>query len=263
MIGTPCFGGQVSSIYAFSLLQLQQACARRGVNLGYLLQSGDSLITRARQTIVTHFLSETEGTHLLFVDSDIGFEPDQVFRMMDFDADFTAAAYPVKAIDWAMIPAAVSAGRAPLESATLSYVLEGDLAQGPVSRQGFLKARYAGTGFLMIRRAALVAMIERYPDLRYRSEHKANDAYEGNPWRSALFNCMIDPATSTYLSEDFSFCRRWTDMGGEIWVDLTSKLNHVGPVTFHGNLRARVDFPAEEPNAGSAAQPADGSARQS
>lgn len=245
MVGTPCFGGQVSSIYAFSLLQLQQACAGRGVNLGYLMQSGDSLITRARQTILTHFLSETEGTHLLFVDSDIGFEPEQVFRLMDFDADFTAAAYPVKAIDWSLVPAAVSAGRAPLESATLSYVIEGDLSQGLVSRQGFLKARYAGTGFMMIRRAALVAMIERYPELRYRSEHKANDPFDGNPWRSALFNCMIDADSSTYLSEDFSFCRRWTDMGGEIWVDLTSKLNHVGSTTFHGDLRARVDFPPE------------------
>src|SRR5271157_4840807 len=99
-IGTPCFAGQVSTIYAFSLLQLQQACSRRRVNLGFLMKSGDSLITRVRQSILTHFLSETKATHLLFVDSDIGFKPEQVFRLLDFDADFTAAAYPVKAIDW-------------------------------------------------------------------------------------------------------------------------------------------------------------------
>jgi hypothetical protein len=244
VIGTPCFGGQVSTAYAFSLLQLQQECTRRGVNLGFLMQPGDSLITRARQTILTHFLSETKGTHLLFVDSDIGFQPEQVFRLLEFDADLTAAAYPVKAIDWSMIPAAVAAGRTPLESATLSYVVEGDLSHGLAARQGFVKSRYAGTGFMMIRRAALETMIERYPELRYRSEHKANDPLEGNPWRSALFNCMIDSETSTYLSEDFSFCRRWTDIGGEIWVDLTSKLDHIGPVTFHGNPAARVDLPS-------------------
>jgi hypothetical protein len=259
MIGTPCFGGQVSTIYAFSLLQLQQACARRGVNLGYLMQAGDALITRARQTIVTHFLSETQGTHLLFIDSDIGFEPEQVFRLLDFDADFTGAAYPVKAIDWSQIPAAVQAGRTPLESATLSYVVEGELSNGLISRQGFVKARYAGTGFLMIRRAALESMIEHYPKLRYRSEHKANDPFEGNPWRSALFNCMIDPETSTYLSEDFSFCRRWTSMGGEIWVDLTSKLDHVGSMVFRGNLAARVDLP-REPEEPAKPEPPDDSA---
>ena len=72
-----------------------RSCVRRGVNLGYLMKSGDSLITRARQSILTHFLSETKATHLLFVDSDIGFEPEQVFRLLDFDADVTAAAYPV------------------------------------------------------------------------------------------------------------------------------------------------------------------------
>jgi len=245
-IGTPCVAGQVSTIYAFSLLRLQQACARRGVNLGYLMKSGDSLITRARQSILTHFLSETKATHLLFVDSDIGFEPEQVFRLLDFDADFTAAAYPVKAIDWSLMPAAVAAGRMPLESATLSYLVEGEQSHGLVTRHGFVKARYAGTGFMMIRRAALEAMVEHYAELRYRSEHKAHDPFEGNPWRSALFNCMIEPETSTYLSEDYSFCQRWTDMGGEIWVDLTAKLEHVGLMTFHGDLAARVDLPTEE-----------------
>jgi len=244
-IGTPCFGGQVSTIYAFSLLRLQQSCVRRGVNLGYLMKSGDSLITRARQSILTHFLSETKATHLLFVDSDIGFEPEQVFRLLDFDADVTAAAYPVKAIDWSMMPAAVAAGRTPLESATLSYVVEGEHSHGLVTRQGFVKARYAGTGFMMIRRAVLEAMVERYAELRYRSEHKAHDPFEGNPWRAALFNCMIDSQTSTYLSEDYSFCKRWTDMGGEIWVDLTAKLDHVGMMTFHGDLAARVDLPSD------------------
>lgn len=242
MVGTPCFGGQVSTLYAFSLLRLQQECARRGVNLGYLMQAGDSLITRARQTLLTHFLSETKATHLLFVDSDIGFEPEQVFRLLDFDADFTAAAYPVKAIDWSLMPAAVQAGRTPLESATLSYVVEGELSHGLVSRQGFVKARYAGTGFMMIRRAALERMVGHYPELQYRSEHKGNDPFEGNPWRSALFNCLIDPETSTYLSEDFSFCHRWAAMGGEIWVDLTSKLQHVGSMVFQGDLSARFDL---------------------
>ena len=43
----------------------------------------------------------------------------------------------------------------------------------------------------------------------------------------------------TYLSEDFAFCKRWTDMGGEIWADLNSKLTHVGPMTFHGDLSSQ------------------------
>jgi hypothetical protein len=56
---------------------------------------------------------------------------------------------------------------------------------------------------------------------------------------------MIEPETSTYLSEDYSFCKRWTDMGGEIWVDLTAKLDHAGLMTFRGDLAARADLPPE------------------
>jgi hypothetical protein len=61
----------------------------------------------------------------------------------------------------------------------------------------------------------------------------------GNPHRFALFECMIDPATGTYLSEDFAFCKRWTDIGGEIWADLDSRLDHVGPSVFHGDVSSQ------------------------
>lgn len=246
MVGTPCFGGQVTSLYTGSVLKLQQTCLQRGLDLGFLLQSGDSLVTRARQTIVAHFLSHTQATHLLFIDADIGFEPEQVFRLLHFDADVTAAAYPLKQIGWEIMPAAVQAGREPLESATLDYVLEGETTNGLITRDGFVKARYAGTGFLMIRRAALLAMIARYPELQYAREHKANDPLAGSPWRAALFNCIIDQATGTYLSEDYSFCKRWTEMGGEIWVDYKSRLQHIGPMIFRGDMAARVDLPPEQ-----------------
>ena len=189
------------------------------MDFGFLLQAGDSLITRARQTLVTHFLDKPDATHLLFVDADIGFEPEQVFRLVNFGADVTGAVYPLKRIDWSLMRGAVEAGRTPLESATLSYVVKSDTRNGLVTRDGFVKSLYVGTGFLLVRRSALIAMLEHYRELRYAHEHKAGDTMEGSPWRCALFNCMIDEATDTYLSEDYSFCRRWTDMGGEIWVE--------------------------------------------
>ncbi len=244
VIGTPCFGGQVSWLYTISLLKLQQAFTQRGWNIGFLLQAGDALVTRARQTIVCHFLDNPAATHLLFIDADIGFEPEQVIRLLEFGADMTAGVYPVKQINWDLMAGAVQAGRKPLESATLSYVVERDTTTADVIvRDGFVKSRYAGTGFLMIRRSAIEAMIDHYPELRYTHEHRTGDPLEGSRWRSALFNCMIDQATGFYLSEDFSFCRRWTDMGGEIWVDYLSRLEHVGLMVYRGNMAARVDLP--------------------
>jgi len=244
IVGTPCFGGQVTWLYAVSLLKLQKAFTQRDWGLGFLLQAGDALVTRARQTIVCHFLDHPQATHLLFIDADIGFEPEQVFRLLEFDADFTAAVYPVKQINWEFMPAAVQAGRTPLESATLSYVVERTASEDLILRNGFVKSRYAGTGFMMIRRSALESMIDHYPELRYTHEHQANDPLEGSRWRSALFNSMIDES-GHFLSEDFSFCRRWTDMGGEIWVDHTARLEHVGLMVYRGNMAARVDLPSK------------------
>lgn len=236
VVGTPCYGRHVTDLYAGSLLKLQLACQQRGVRLLVHMLGSDALITRARQNVVAHFLTTEAATHLIFIDADIGFEPEQVFRLMDFDADITAAIYPIKRIDWEKVAACAQADRKPLRSAALSYLLEFENSQQITVRDGFAKVSYAGTGFFMIRRRALLSMTERYPELRYAHEHKPNDKATANPWRYALFNCMIDEATGTYLSEDFSFCRRWTDMGGEIWADLQSRLTHVGAFDFAGDI---------------------------
>ncbi|HEX4227093.1 MAG TPA: hypothetical protein VHZ07_00375 [Bryobacteraceae bacterium] len=182
------------------------------------------------------FLTNEDATHLIFIDADIGFEPEQVFRLMEFDADVTAAIYPIKSIDWKKVGALATAGTAPLESAALSYMVEFTDRERIQVKNGFARVSYAGSGFLMIRRHVLLAMIECYPQLRYGHDHKPNDKLAGSPWRFALFNCMIDEATGVYLSEDFSFCKRWCDMGGEIWADLESRLTHVGTVSFCGDV---------------------------
>jgi hypothetical protein len=100
--------------------------------------------------------------------------------------------------------------------------------------------RYAGTGFLMIRRHAIEKMCRHpaYASLRFFREHSL-DVLAGSPNRFALVECMIDPNTGTYLSEDFSFCKRWTDIGGEIWADLESRLDHVGPSVFRGDVSSQ------------------------
>jgi hypothetical protein len=239
VIGTPCYGRQVTDIYAASLLKLQLACQQRNVRLMVHMLGSEALITRARQNVVAHFLTNEAATHLLFVDADIGFEPEQVFRLMDFDSDVTAAIYPVKRLDWRKIAAVADAKLDKLRSSSLTYVVEFLDPARIETRNDFGKVRYAATGFLMLRRSMLLAMIERYPELRYAHEHSASDSLDGSPWRYALFNCFVDE-TGTYLSEDFSFCKRWTDMGGEIWIDLRSQLTHVGAVSFEGDLSTQL-----------------------
>ncbi len=244
VVGTPCYGGQVTSVYTTSLMRLQLACQQAGnIDLTVNLLSGDALITRARQNIVAHFLENPSATHLLFIDADIAFDPAQVFRLLNFNVDLAAAVYPTKRIDWEKVSELAKAGKANLESSALSYVLEFDDPKKIAVKDGFAKVRYAGTGFMLIKREVLIKMIEHYKDLRYSREHQAQDPLRNSPWRSALFNCLIDKESGIYMSEDYSFCRRWTDLGGEIWVDLQSRLTHVGSIAFNGDAATQFTTP--------------------
>ncbi|WMT72412.1 hypothetical protein [Bradyrhizobium sp. Ash2021] len=251
VVATPCFGGQVSSIYASSIFQLQRAVrSKSNIDLKVLMRDGDALITRARANLVTMFLDDPAATHFLFVDADIGFTPNQVFRLIESGADVVAGIYPIKRVNWDKAKRALHSNPSKAPSAALDYVLEFDDPDQVVVVNGFTRVRYAGTGFLMIRRHVLERMCEHpaYASLQFFREHSA-DALAGSPNRFALFECMIDPNTGTYLSEDFAFCKRWTDIGGEIWADLESRLDHVGPSVFHGDLSSQFATAAAAPKA--------------
>lgn len=239
MVCTPCFGGQLTLHFVTSLLRLQEAAKRRGISFTFGPWSGDALVTRARNELVASFLDSPGATHLLFIDADIGFEPDQVFRLMDLGADVTAAAYPLKYIDWDKVKRAVEAGQADLEGASMNYVLSWRDGKSIFAKNGFISVRYAGTGFLMISRSALERLCEAHPELQYSTIDHVPDPQPGTSNRFALFDPMIEPETRKSLSEDYAFCRRWTDLGGEIWLDTKSKLTHTGPMTFAGNLAAQ------------------------
>jgi hypothetical protein len=238
VVATPCFGGQISVVYAASLFRLQKlARGYRDFNLKVLFKDGDALITRARASLISQFLEDPTATHLLFVDADIGFEPEQVFRLIECGAEMCAAIYPIKRIDWDKVRSMIETTRANPGAAALKYVFEVDDPNAVIESAGFVKVRYAGTGFLMIRRGALERMCARYPQLQYKRDH-SSDAATASEKRFALFECMI-AEDGTYLSEDFAFCKRWTDIGGEIWADLKSKLSHVGPMAFCGDLSSQ------------------------
>jgi hypothetical protein len=234
-IATPCFGGLVTQGYMQSVLALMQCCAPYNIQLTLALLGNDALITRSRNSLVSSFLNATNCTHLLFIDADITFEPDQLFRMLQADKDVVGGIYPIKALDWEQA-ARPAVAETPEEQA-LHYV--GNPGHNARWDGDFATADYAGTGFLLIRREAIVSMIAAYPALRYSHIHAYPRTKSTPDTQYALFECMIDPQTGLYLSEDFAFCQRWRDSGGDIWLDTAGKLTHVGSHSFLGNPSAR------------------------
>ena len=238
LIATPCYGGLVTQRYMQSICGLLAYAARGGLSVSVELLGYDSLIPRARNALMANFLDTAGATHLMFIDADIGFTPDQVERLIAFDDDVVAGMYPLKIVHYDdAVSDRVAAGEA-METAQLRYV--GTLASGAErqTRDGFATAVYAGTGFMLIRRSALERMIAAYPDTAYSAAHTA-----AVPSRSAnqyaLFDSGIEPVTREYLSEDYAFCHRWRAIGGQLWLDTQSRLIHVGPHDFVGDAGRR------------------------
>lgn len=245
VVGTPCFGGLVTQDYTMSLLNLSAAAPKAGFDVAVILLGNDALITRGRSAIVARFLDNPATTHLLFIDADITFSPELVIRMMQFDKDFVAGLYPAKIIDWQQLANRFGQTGETLDEAGLAYV--GDVCTGNERKDenGFATGVYAGTGFQLIKRKVFERMITAYPETKYKAAHAFPRSSNASENLYALFDCMIDPETGVYLSEDYAFCRRWRAIGGEIWLDLTSKLVHTGNYSFRGNAAAHFAQPRQ------------------
>src|SRR4029077_6887650 len=146
VVATPCFGGQVSSIYASSVFRLQSAIrAKSNLDLKVHLRDGDALITGAGANLVTLFLDDPSATHFLFVDADIGFTPEQVFRLIESGADMVAGVYPIKRVNLDKARQLLESQRLTTPSAALDYVLEIEDPDHVVVANGFTRVRFAGT----------------------------------------------------------------------------------------------------------------------
>jgi hypothetical protein len=234
-LATPCYGGQVHIHYMSAVLKLQAACVARGIPLEVDLGGGDALITRARAAMAAKFLAGS-ATHLLFVDADIGFSPDYVFRLLDADRDLVAGVYPLKRIDWDKARQAALDGMKDIQAASLGYVvrfLPSPTNSVEVDDGGFGPVAYVGTGFMLVKRAVVQAVADAHPELTA----GLRDLAGSGPGRAVMmFETMIEPETGEHLSEDYAFCRRWRDLGGQVFADFHSRFGHVGHAVYSGSL---------------------------
>jgi hypothetical protein len=231
-LAAPCYGGLVSLFFLRSVQRLQAACRERGVGLTVDLVSGDPLITRARARLAARCLANAQATHLLFVDTDIGFPPAAAFRLLDSGHGVVVAVCPIKHIDWEKVRAAAKADAPDLQARGLTYAIRFAPTPGNTVEveDGFARVSYGGSGFMMIRRGALQQVVDAHPEL----VADLSDLGEGPT--PMVFDTLVEPDTGHYLSEDYAFCRRWRDLGGEIWADVEARLTHVGHAAYTGSL---------------------------
>ncbi|SAL80020.1 hypothetical protein AWB71_06025 [Caballeronia peredens] len=235
---TPCYGGNAAVNFVRSVLALSNSLWQAGMNGVIKIDSGDSLVTRARNEAVAKFLLDPSFTHLFWIDADIGFTVDQAFRLLLADRDVVAGVYPIKRFEW---PAELPAGlnKQTFSTLYLRYPVNAhDGVSTTIDEDGFLEVSEAPTGFMCIRRNVFEAMIARLPELKYVPDGPPDTPIRDLCYR--FFDVMVEPSTNRYLSEDYGFCRRWRDLGGRVFVDTRSKLSHQGTYTYDGDFGASL-----------------------
>ena len=235
-LSTPCYGGVCLQAYAESVLKLQRMCAQRGVQLMLDTTENESLVHRARNISVARYMIRTQADYFMFIDADVKFEPESVLRLLNSGHDISCAVYPKKVVMWEQAEKAVLSNDArDLNKLAASLVMNFKSNNTPV-KDGFVEVLDGPTGFLMIKRDVFTRMFEKYPELNCKNDHQNRDFED----YCAVFDCMIDPENRRYLSEDYAFCRRWQQMGGQIFADVTTTLGHVGNIRFFGKLEDRL-----------------------
>ena len=236
-LSTPCYGGLCLDKYMQSLIKLQLRLIKEGINLMIDTTENESLVHRARNVSIGRFMQKTDCDYFMFIDADVEFDPEAVVRLIKSGHDVSVACYPKKVVMWDQAKKAVESNDE-RDMAMLSSSLVVNIgAQRREVVNGFVEVLDGPTGFMMIKREALEKMHEHYKEtLTCKNDHQNRDFDE----YCALFDCMIDPDTKRYLSEDYAFCRRWQQMGGKIYADCNTTLGHVGNIPFSGSLNHRL-----------------------
>jgi hypothetical protein len=235
-LSTPCYGGLCLQKYTESVLGLQVLASQVGVQLYIDTIENESLVQRARNVAVGRFMQKSDAQYFMFIDADVHFDPQSVIRLIQSGHELSVACYPKKFVDWNQAAGAVKKGDE-RNMAMLSASLVVNFGAEKVAIvNGFAPVLDGPTGFMLVKRCVFEKMEKAYPELNCVNDHQNRDFDTYH----AAFDCMIDPTTRRYLSEDYAFCRRWQQMGGKIYADTCTTLGHVGNLPFNGQLSERL-----------------------
>ena len=247
-VATPMYGGVCGGQYCKSTADLASMAAQYGMDVRFFYLFNESLITRARNYLVDEFL-RSDCTHLMFIDSDIGFDPNDVIALsviaeQGTDKDIVCGPYPKKCIAWEKIKRAVDKGFADkdpmqLEKYVGDYVFnpKGETTTIPLDEP--VEVLEGGTGFMIIRRDSLEKFAKAYPQYYYKPDHVRTEHFDGSREILMAFQAEVDPVSKRYLSEDYWFCQKAQEVGLKVWLCPWMKLQHTGSYVFGGSL---MDF---------------------
>ncbi len=236
MVGTPMYGGVAFMEYIDSLIRNISFLEEKGIHARWQFMNKEALITRARNYMAHYFMTETQDDYLMFIDADIWFPTDGIYKLIQHDKDVICGIYPKKFLFWEKVKEAALRGEPDVEKFGCSYVINTiDPSDKLITNQDDLvDVMHGGTGFMLIHRRVFRELRFKVPTYRTSLVRDQNGEFR-EPLMREYFGISID-SNGLLLSEDYHFCELWRKEGGKIFADPTIELRHVGQHVFAGDL---------------------------
>jgi len=247
-IMTPCYGGLCYTTYTNSLIQTIKLLESVGIIVSILFCNNDSLVSRARNNLVGSAMLTESITHMIFIDADITWNPIDIIKLIISDKQIIGGVYPKKSYDFKKIttdPLIINKWIQKKNSINIDVsdeeIVKSNLLTYNINylnnvlkiENNITTVRHLATGFMMFKREVITKMIVNYPNTKY-TDDTGFISPENSKYTYALFDCGI--IDSHYYSEDWFFCHRWTELGGEIFLDISIDLTHSGNENYSGSF---------------------------
>jgi len=213
----PCYGGMLTEANFMSFIKWSNTCRQLGIDWTVETLTNESLISRARNTLVAKFLNTPESTHIMFIDADIGWEPWHLLVLLEHDVDVACGLYPMKALP-------------------IQWVVNGFEGAEERADGNLLEVSKAGTGFMLVKRHVFEKLNEHPAVVPFKNDIGLDPALD--PYMKTYYD--TDVREGRYYSEDWTFCENWRDLGGKVWIDKRILLRHSGSFVFDYNTQQPI-----------------------
>ena len=204
MIATPAYDGKVHVQYAVALSETILLLAQNNIEVKINIPTSGSLLVAERNRILMAFM-DSDCTHLLCIDSDLGWPAQAVLALIKHDEEFIAGVYPSRGEN----------------SFTFRAKLNEDSSVVKNSKN-LLGMQYIPAGFMMIKRSVIEKMQQKFPELYY--EPKAESLKFAKGW----YFFATEIWEGEFWGEDYTFCRKARECGVDIWCDPLIEFDHAG-----------------------------------
>lgn len=230
-IATPMYGGNCKGVYTESLINLLVVLSKAGHQVVYTKIYNESLITRARNSLVREFyLSNSDA--MLFIDADHGFSAEDVLKMIESGKDLIGAIYPMKNINWEDVRNAALLNKQNLADYSGFFSANFPVGQNTINLHEPVEVVNVATGMMFITKKVFDTMA---PNCKTYAFSGNTGAMEFDNKVTEFFATEIDEE-GVLLSEDYYFCKKWQELGGTVYAAPWVRISHSGDYEFRANF---------------------------